>query len=106
MCILSVFIGTNSKDALASSEANTQDMAGLHVSEFTDSLDSIIDPSPASMIIAWSAPSLSSFSSLLNSSLSSFSTSTKLAFSFLLLEPSRKCHVRQRLLSRFLRLVF
>lgn len=92
---------TNSKGLLASSEASLKNIADLHVSESMVSIDSAIDSRPLLIIIVWSISSLS-----YSSFLFSFSALTQLAFSIILLESSRSCHTRLRLLPRFLGFVF
>lgn len=88
-----------------------EDIAVFQTSNSTDYINSAINHGPASIIITRSTSSLSSFSSLSNSvflsnsSLSSFSASIQLDLSFLLLEPSRSCHARPMLFSKFLGLV-
>lgn len=71
MGFLGAFDGpsANSNVLLASGEASWEDIAVLYISNFTDSMTSTIDLSPASIIIGWSTPSLSSSSCSLSNSI-------------------------------------
>lgn len=86
---------TNSKCLLACSDANSNDIAVFHSSDSSVSMAKNIDLCPPPIINAQLLHSVSSFPSL----------SIQLAFSPLLLEPSRSYHAGPRLLLRFLVLV-